>query len=98
MMGGVAPMLPAKSCADMSVYLTNVRQKISYKLPADCGKSIKAGFKIARDGTLSDLKIEKSSGDKKLDAKALASIKKAAPFEKLPSASPVPFKADVTFE
>jgi TonB family protein len=41
-------------------------------------------FKIALDGELSDLQLEKSSGDEGVDWAALNAVREAAPFPHLP--------------
>ncbi|MBX9690693.1 MAG: TonB C-terminal domain-containing protein [Candidatus Obscuribacterales bacterium] len=45
-------------------------------------------YKIHQDGSLSDLKLERSSGSKLADSAALKAVQDAAPFESLPPGSP----------
>jgi protein TonB len=46
--------------------------------------SVVVGFTIARDGAVSDARIEKSSGSRLLDAATLALLRRAAPVPPLP--------------
>lgn len=45
-------------------------------------------FKIHRNGSLSDLKTEKSSGNLSIDQSALSAVQESAPFDPLPAGSP----------
>ena len=68
-------------------YLQNVQQKISrYWNPPTENQSlsVSVAFAIASDGSISDPKIVKESGDNSLDNLALRAVKLAAPFGKLP--------------
>ena len=57
----------------------------AWQLPKGTSKHISVSFKIKSDGSISNLKIDSSSGNKKLDQKALAAVKEAAPFDSLPA-------------
>ena len=55
-----------------------------WKAPSTLGsRKILVGFDTSPDGTISHLKIEKSSGDKVSDAAALSAVKSAEPFKPL---------------
>jgi TonB family protein len=45
-------------------------------------------FKIARDGKLSDLKLERSCGVPDMDKRAMKGVENSAPFAPLPAAAP----------
>jgi len=77
-MGALAPM-------GMGHYMEHLNSKIpKLSLPPGCGP-IKVAFKIHEDGTLSDIKVDHSSGDVNLDNVACDLIRNAAPtFEKIP--------------
>jgi len=57
-------------------------------------------FKINKDGTLSmsDLRIEKSSGNVIADKTALQAVQNAAPFKKLPDDFPNPYETSIAFD
>jgi TonB family protein len=68
-------------------YLENVTQKISrYWNPPSGDASIRVvvSFVIHRDGSISDVSVNKGSGSGTLDNLALRAVKVAAPFGKLP--------------
>lgn len=46
--------------------------------------SITLGFEIKKDGSLGEIKIQKSSGDEQADKMAIEALKKSVPFEPLP--------------
>lgn len=69
-------------------YITQVRAALwnewSGRMPRSGQVSAVAVFKIQRDGTIKNLKIEKSSGNKLFDFAATASVQNALPFPPLP--------------
>jgi len=79
-------------------YLTGVRAKIANDLELPKGCSIKVSFDINADGTVRDLKIIQSSGNKHLDHRALNKVRSAAPFEKIASPKTTPLPVDYTFK
>ncbi len=58
-------------------------------------KKIQVAFKLTDDGTMSNLKLEKTSGSPQADTAALAAVKNASPFRPLPDGSPA--DVDITF-
>ena len=67
-------------------YLTNVQNKIQkFWNPPSENKNLKVmvAFTIFTDGTISDPKVVKSSGDSSIDNLALRAVRLAAPFGKL---------------
>ncbi|MCC7529572.1 MAG: TonB family protein [Candidatus Melainabacteria bacterium] len=72
---------------DYQPYLTELRKRIKRAWFPPRGhetKLVLTHFRIARNGSVKDLKVAKSSGVPAADAAALAAIKNAAPFERLP--------------
>lgn len=62
---------------------------------------VKIQFELSKDGTLSDIKIIKSSHHKDLDEAALEAIKKASPFPSPPAyiiKTPVRLNVEILFE
>jgi len=93
LMGGVCPPKP-----NLQAYVQQVQTKISkvWKIPAGSNE-IKVVFKINPNGSISDLKIARSSGDANLDKKALGTVRRAAPFDNLSALSATAIDADFTF-
>jgi protein TonB len=62
---------------------------------------VKVQFVLSADGTLTDIKILKSSRHKRLDEAAIEAIKRSSPFPRPPSfifKTPVTLKVDILFE
>jgi TonB family protein len=72
-------------------YLRAVREKIetAWSRPP-MNQPIVLRFTIERDGRTSDLRVDVSSGDTKLDDQALEAVRRAEPFMPLPDAYPRP--------
>jgi protein TonB len=45
---------------------------------------VRVQFKVAQNGRASSIRVVRSSGDKRLDAAAIATVKRAAPFPPIP--------------
>ena len=58
--------------------------------PPQVGKKTVVQALISRDGKLASASVTTESGSKAWDAAALAAVKKAAPFDKLPSSFTLP--------
>jgi TonB family protein len=99
-MGAPAPMtgLVRPPRVNMTPYMDAMEAKIAkaWKLPAG-NDSLKVRFKIQNDGSVTDLKIDRSSGHAKLDKAAIAAVKGASPFGKLPPLSQPTVDAEYTF-
>jgi protein TonB len=62
---------------------------------------VKVQFVLSADGTLTDIKILKSSRHKRLDEAAIDAIQRSAPFPRPPSfifKTPVTLRIDILFE
>lgn len=76
---------------DMGPYMKEMKQHIQSKWTPPKGmneKHVVAVFTIKRNGTILDPTIVESSGDKAVDASALAALTAASPLPKLPAGSP----------
>lgn len=74
-----------KTMDDLYVYRLKNRVELNWIIPESSkDKSALVTFTINDEGDILYAEITKSSGDKAFDASALASIYKAAPFERLP--------------
>lgn len=76
---------------DMGPYMKEMKQHVQSKWTPPKGmneKHVVAVFTIKRNGTILDPTIVESSGDKAVDASALAALSAASPLPKLPPGSP----------
>ena len=73
-------------------YLAAVQRKITERWDqwAQPGRQPVAVFSISRDGRVSNVAIEKTSGNSWYDQKALRAINEAVPFPPLPAEWPKP--------
>jgi TonB family protein len=84
--------------ADYGPYMRSLQREIKkhWKPPSrDSSKFVSAVFKVARDGTISDVSISRSSGDRDEDAAALRAIRESNKLA-LPKGSPK--TVDISFE
>ncbi|MCK4936468.1 MAG: TonB family protein [Elusimicrobiales bacterium] len=69
-------------------YISLVRNSLSNKwmtkMPSSGDMRAVIFFSIKRDGTIKNLKVEKTSGNRLFDNAALSSVESAAPFDSLP--------------
>ena len=77
-----------KSVADdASAYLDQVERRImaAWKLPPNAhGLKVVLRMRLERSGRVSDVRVEKSSGDKQFDASAVQAVRRANPFPRVP--------------
>jgi len=56
-----------------------------WKLPANAnGLKVVIRLRLERSGRVSDVRVEKSSGDKQFDASAVQAVRRASPFPPVP--------------
>lgn len=74
-----------------SYYLAIMQKKISQRWRPEYGRAAGKGknrvvvyFRILRDGSIKDIKLEKSSGDRSLDRSSVNAIREAGPMPPLP--------------
>jgi len=59
-----------------------------WKLPANAnGLKVGIRLRLERSGRVSDVRVEKSSGDKQFDASAVQAVRRASPFPPVPDAA-----------
>ena len=72
---------------ELARYNERLQQQISQEwnpLSSDRAGEVTVEFSIQRDGSISELKIQQSSGDSDVDAATLETIRAAVPFDPLP--------------
>ncbi len=74
------------------------RIKANWLPKTDSGETGSVTFTAQRDGSISDLKILTSSGNKQFDDAMIATIKAALPFPPLPSGAPDTIPIEFTFD
>jgi TonB family protein len=80
-------------------YTREINRRVTkfWKPPASIGnRQVQVAFDTSPNGSVSNLKIVKSSGDLSSDALALSAVKNASPFQ--PNASEIPFDVPITIQ
>lgn len=83
---------------DFSLYMANLQRKIKkdwFPPKADHSLSLVVKFRVWRDGSITELQVDKSTGIREADEAGLRAVKAAAPFRPLPAVAPR--KVDVQF-
>jgi len=86
---------------DYGQYMADVEWRIKSVWNPPFGnesKQTEVSFKIHRDGSVSDIEIEKTCGVAAADAAALKAVKDAAPFRALPAGAPAAVDIEFTFQ
>lgn len=94
------PVISKEKSPDMTAYMTTVKQKIQRvwrapDVPGNCVVSIL--FTVDKNGALLSNAVKKSSGIPNVDQLAVQTIKKSAPFPKLPDGAGK-FSVEYSFE
>jgi periplasmic protein TonB len=82
----------AVDAGDAGAYLDQVESRIMavWKLPEKLdGKKVIVRMRLERSGRVSNVRVEKSSGDKKFDASAIEAVRRAMPFPPVPESAKV---------
>ena len=77
----------AGAADDASAYLDRVERHIMavWKLPPNANElKVVIRLRVERSGHVSDVRVEKSSGDKQFDASAVQAVRRASPFPPIP--------------
>lgn len=91
----------AKQGVDYGPYMQAVQAQIKKRWHPPKGensRSCTASFKIARDGTISDLRLASSTGTQEADESALKAVRDAAPFRPLPLGAPRTVDIEYAFD
>jgi len=82
----------AVDAGEAGAYLDQVESRIMavWKLPENLdGKKVIVRMRLERSGRVSNVRLEKSSGDKKFDASAVEAVRRAIPFPPVPESAKV---------
>ena len=80
----------ASAADDASAYLDQVERRImaTWKLlPKANGLKVVLRLRLGRSGRVSDVRVEKSSGDKQSDASVVQAVRRASPFPPTPDSA-----------
>ena len=86
---------------DFGPYMASLQRRIKrawFPPKGDQSKRVVVVFKVHRDGEMSDLKIQKTTGIKSADQAALRAVEDASPFRPLPKGSPQDVDIQFTFD
>lgn len=100
-LGKGAPGVNAVPEVNWGPYMSALQQRIkrAWFPPKDTtSKRITVTFKVARDGTLTNLRVVRTSGLQIADSAALKAVESAAPFANLPSGAPEQVDIEFTFD
>jgi TonB family protein len=89
---GLVDASPAVAAGDAEVYLNQVERRIMsmWSLPANSrGVKVVLRMDLEKSGRVSDVRVEKSSGDEKFDASAIQAVRRASPFPPPPKSFPI---------
>jgi TonB family protein len=80
----------ASGADDASIYFDQVERRImaAWELPPNAnGLKVVIRLRLERSGRVSDVRVEKSSGDTKFDASAVQAVRRASPFPPVPDSA-----------
>jgi len=85
-------LLPAGPDDAATSYLAEVEHRVIavWKLPPKSdGLKVTLRYKLARDGSVSSVRVEKTSGNQSFDNSAIQAVHRASPFPRPPKSFPV---------
>jgi len=85
---------------DYTPYLTYLQQAVrqSWNAPQGAYGSAVALFKIHRDGKITDLRLNNTTGDRNADSAALNAVRSCVPFREPPAGTPPDFDVYIVLE
>lgn len=100
---GKAPSLAAQPDVDFGPYMADLQRQVKAKvtwppLPGNQTERAVVVFKIHKDGQVSNLRLEKPSGNQALDTVAISAVEQAAPFRHLPEGASDDVDIQYTFD
>ncbi len=88
----------AAKSSDFSQYMSAVQSKVGQKAPQKFIGQVMITFKITKNGSVSDMRMVKSSGMPQIDDAAQAAIKTSAPFAELPTDAGQSVQIQIAFD
>ena len=92
LMGGLFCPLRTLSADEAEVYIDKVEQRIMavWKLPPKSdGLKVTLRYSLARNGSVSFVRVEKTSGNQSFDNSAVQAVRRASPFPRPPQMFPI---------
>lgn len=96
-----APSLEAEKDVDFGPYMADLQRRIKrawFPPKGNESKRVMVVFKVHRNGTMSNLRLQRSSGLAIADQAALKAVQNAAPFRQLPDGAPADVDIQFTFD
>jgi TonB family protein len=75
----------AATSSDFGGYLSALQNKVAQKAPQKFIGQVIITFRISKNGSISEMKVTKSSGIPQIDDAAQAAVRSSAPFSTLPT-------------
>jgi TonB family protein len=91
-MGSLFSPSPTLSADEAEVYIDKVEKKIMavWKLPPKSdGLKVTLRYSLARNGSVSFVRVEKTSGNQSFDNSAVQAVRRASPFPRPPQMFPI---------
>ncbi len=95
------PSVAAQADVDFGPYMADLQRRIKkhwFPPKGNESKRVMVIFKVHTDGTMSNLRIDRSSGVAVADKAALDAVENAAPFRPLPAGAPQDVDIQFTFD
>lgn len=92
LLAGLVDAGPALAASEAEIYLNQVERRITavWSLPANSrGVKVVLRMNLEKSGRVSDVRVEKSSGDEKFDRSAIHAVRRASPFPSPPKSFPI---------
>jgi TonB family protein len=85
-------LVPVNAADEASVYLDKIERRIvaAWKVPPKSdGLKVTLRYNLARNGSISFVRVEKSSGSQSFDDSAVQAVRRASPFPAPPKTFPI---------
>lgn len=99
--GGRRARMAAEAELDYGPYMADLQRRVKrawFPPRGNESKKVAVTFKLHRDGNVSQLRLDRSSGQASADQAALKAVQNAAPFRPLPSGSPDDVNIQYTYD
>lgn len=99
--GEASPASKASADADFGPYMAQLQKRIKrnwFPPKGQESRRVTVLFKLTADGTVKDLKLDKSSGVPAADEAAMAAVRNGSPYARLPVGAPEVVDIEFTFD